>query len=221
MKVCTDSCLFGAWVASTIQKEEITPKTVMDIGAGSGLLSMMLAQKIDCSIDAIEIDEQAFLQCAQNFRDCAWSERLNPFLADIKSWEAPRKYDLIISNPPFFENDLLPLNMRKSISKHSRNLSLNELLSISSDMLNGDGKLAVLLPFRRSGLFENVAYSLGLFVEQRLDLKQTDKHDYFRTILFFGKKNVSAKKKRIIIKNNDKEYSEEFVALLKDYYLYL
>jgi tRNA1Val (adenine37-N6)-methyltransferase len=221
MKVCTDSCLFGAWVASIIRKDDDIPKTTLDIGAGTGLLSMMLAQKINGQIDAAEIDENAFRQCAENFRESPWNERLKAFQADIKIWKSPYEYDLIISNPPFYENDLLPSDAGKNISKHSSRLGLNDLLSICANLLKENGKFAVLLPYHRSAFFERAASSFGLFTEEWIDVKQTNAHNYFRTMLVFGKKNVTAKKDKIIISNNGNEYTKEFTELLKDYYLHL
>ena len=108
MKVCTDSCLFGAWIAAKIAKRYLDPKRILDIGTGTGLLSLLLAQKTDARIDAVEIAGEAFNQSKENFSASPWSEKITAYHADIKSWNAPSKYDLLICNPPFFENDLLP-----------------------------------------------------------------------------------------------------------------
>ncbi|MEO6813719.1 MAG: methyltransferase [Ginsengibacter sp.] len=102
MKVCTDSCLFGAWVADKIEKKRITPKTTLDIGSGTGLLSLMLAQKSKANIYAIEIDKNSFEQTKENFISSKWQQQLNVYHSDIKEWKHDLKYDLIISNPPFF-----------------------------------------------------------------------------------------------------------------------
>ena len=136
MKVCTDSCLFGAWVASLIEKKEINPETILDIGTGTGLLSLMLAQKTNAGIDAVEIDSNAFEQAKENILFSPWKDQIKIFNADIKQWNAPTKYDLIISNPPFYENDLLPEDDGKNISKHSAALNLEELFATRNKFFN-------------------------------------------------------------------------------------
>ena len=106
MKVCTDSCLFGAWIADKIEQKIIVPKNILDIGSGTGLLSLMIAQKTNAQIDGVEIDENSYQQSEDNFIESPWNKHLHAFHADIKNWNSGLKYDLIISNPPFYENDL-------------------------------------------------------------------------------------------------------------------
>src|SRR5690242_18924742 len=106
MKVCTDSCLFGAWIAKKIEDKILRPEYILDIGSGTGLLTLMLAQKSPAIIDAVEIDENSFEQTMINSQNSHWKDRLNIFHADIKTWGVEKQYDLIISIPPFFENDL-------------------------------------------------------------------------------------------------------------------
>jgi tRNA1Val (adenine37-N6)-methyltransferase len=221
MKVCTDSCLFGAWIALIIERKDINPKSILDIGAGTGLLSLMLAQKNNARIDAVEIDTNAFEQATQNINVSPWHERIKVFNNDIKKWNATLKYDLIITNPPFYENDLISEDERKNISKHGAALSLEELIAITKNLLNNDGSFAVLLPWQRTNLFENLALKHFLFVKEKIEVKQRPSHNYFRTILILQKQKTVILNKELTIKNNDKEYSNEFKDLLKDYYLYL
>ncbi len=221
MKVCTDSCLFGAWTASAIEKRTLKPKTILDIGAGTGLLSLMLAQKSNATIDAVEIDKKAFEQATENVNASPWHRQIKVCYGDIKTWNRALKYDLVISNPPFYENDLLPEDDGKNISKHSATLSLEELVTIANNLLNENGAMAVLLPWHRSKLFENTASQHFLFVTEKLQIKQSPSHNYFRTMLMLQKQETTAVKKDIIIKDNDNEYTNEFKELLEDYYLYL
>jgi tRNA1Val (adenine37-N6)-methyltransferase len=221
MKVCTDSCLFGAWVAAKTEQKIIGPKTIADIGTGTGLLSLMLAQKSGAQMHAVDIDKNSFAQASENFNASPWSERLHAFHSDIKEWKAPCKYDLIIANPPFYENDLMPEDNQKSISKHSSTLGLKNLLLQAKNLLNEHGNFALLLPWARTKWFENAASAYSLFVKEKMEVKQTPLHNYFRSMLLLQNQKTSTIINELIIKNNHNEYTHEFIELLKDYYLYL
>lgn len=221
MKVCTDSCVFGAWIANTIDEKKINPKNILDIGTGTGLLSLMLAQKINAQTDAVEIDKSAFEQATENFNTSPWNEQLRAFYSDIKKWKAPHKYDLIICNPPFYENDLLPEDEGKNISKHNSALHLEKLLFIVKDLMKEDGNFAVMIPWQRTKWFENAAAVYSLFVTNKMEVKQTPVHNYFRTMFILQKKKTVIQKSELTIKNNNNGYSGGFIELMKDYYLYL
>ncbi|HEV8082718.1 MAG TPA: methyltransferase [Chitinophagaceae bacterium] len=219
MKVCTDSCVFGAWMAAKIKYR--FPKTILDIGTGTGLLSLMVAQKNGGLIHAIDINNDAVSQAKENFDLSPWSKQLQACGGDIKTWPATSKYDCIISNPPFFEDDFLPIEEGKKNSKHSNSLRLAELVAAVTDLLAADGFFGVLLPYERAEYFEKEAIKYLLFVNEQLRIRQSIEHDYFRTILILEKKQNPIIKSEISIRNNNNEYTPEFIALLKDYYLYL
>lgn len=218
MKVCTDSSLFGAWIAEKFENI-LQPKNILDIGSGTGLLTFMLAQKSPAIIDAVEIDENSFEQTMINFQNSHWKDRLNVFHADIKTWEAEKKYDLIISNPPFFENDLRSANQNKNVAKHHDGLTLKELLNSVKKYLTADGNLAVLLPFHRVEQFKNDATEFNFFPREELFVRQTENHTFFRGMLLFGRNKMNASTRAITIKNKEGHYTKEFNRLLKDYYL--
>jgi tRNA1Val (adenine37-N6)-methyltransferase len=117
-------------MANQIQSKKNEVRSVLDIGAGTGLLSLMLAQKSDAQIDAVELDEQAAEQAAENFANSPWPERLQLIQGDAKCLSFGKKYDCIISNPPFFDNDLKSINAQRNLALHSEALSLAELVSI-------------------------------------------------------------------------------------------
>ncbi|HQY12814.1 MAG TPA: methyltransferase, partial [Ferruginibacter sp.] len=218
MKVCTDACLFGALAAG------YKPQTTngLDIGTGTGLLSLMLAQKDpDAVIDAVELDTDAAEQARENFAASPWKERLNIFNADILSFKTEKSYDFIISNPPFFEDDLRSPDETKNNAKHDTSLSLNELVRVAQQILAADGSFAVLLPYQRVNYFTEEAGRQGLHLVQQVLVKQTEKHNYFRGILFFNRKKTQPVTASINIKDKEGNYTPEFVAALKDYYLYL
>lgn len=219
MKVCTDSCLFGAWVANKIEKKVLQPKNILDIGSGTGLLSLMLAQKANAQIDAVEINENSFLQTKENFNESKWGKQLQAFHADIKNWSSPVKYDLIISNPPFFENDLKSGNPHKNLAKHHDGLNLNELLESITNHLAEDGKFALILPYHRLQSFKEIAGEKRFYLKEEWLIKQTPSHSFFRGLLLFSSQKENFTSKELIIKENEGNYTKDFYELLKDYYL--
>lgn len=217
MKVTTDSCLFGAWVADRI-KEEQSIKSILDIGSGTGLLSLMLAQQSATTIDGIELQKNDYLQSLENVTASPWMERINILHADATGYEFYKKYDIIISNPPFYENDLKGASKRKNIAHHDEGLTIKNLIGIISRCLSPKGKFYLLLPEKRkSDLFET-AENTGLFMNHIINVHQTENHAVFRIMVEGSFKNLNSTSEEIMIKTGQ-QYSEKFTALLKDYYL--
>ena len=218
MKVCTDACILGAWFSQKIPSYS----SILDIGSGSGLLMMMLAQNSKAEIHGIEIDLPSFKQQKENFIHSKWKDKLKAFPGDAKTFAFPMKYDFIISNPPFFENDLQSEIEELNVAKHSKFLTFEELIKIVNENLEPDGNFGVLLPYQRLAYFEDLALRSGFYVTEALLVKQSYQHDFFRGILQLSRQKISpVLKHEITIKNEDGKYSDEFVELLKDYYLYL
>ncbi len=218
MKVCTDACIFGSWIAD----KNLQIKNCLDIGSGTGLLSLMFAQKdLFADIDAVDLEENASIQTKENFENSQWSKRLKVFNADIKNFVSQKKYDLIISNPPFYENDLLSEQKNKNIAKHDAGLSLTDLIIIIKKNLTKNGHFAILLPYHRIEYFEDLAEENFFFVKEKLLIKQTPKHNFFRGILLFSRIQSSFSTTELTIKNKEGNYTKEFLELLKDYYLHL
>ena len=220
MKVCTDACLFGAWVADRINRRDSTLNHILDIGTGTGLLSLMLAQKTSACIDAVELDEKAAEQAGDNFERTQWKNQLQVIQADIRTVHLGRKYEFILSNPPFFENDLKTENEERNLALHSKELSFPELLKLIKQMLAEKGKFAVLLPSHRKSEFIQLAAEQGFYPEEILLVKQTPTHDFFRAILLFSGTGLATRYDEIVIREHD-QYSNEFIQLLQEYYLYL
>lgn len=221
MKVCTDACLFGAYAADESKKSKIKIQNVLDIGTGTGLLSLMLAQKFDAVIDAVEIDEQAYIQAKENFEQSPWKERLNIFNEDILHLKTQKKYDCIISNPPFYELDLKSDNRSKNAARHDTALTLQQLLQCADKFLNDDGVFAVLLPYHRVDYFIETATELNLHTFKKILVKQTPSHNFFRGIALLQREKTNLSNEEIIIKDETGNYTSTFAALLKDYYLHL
>jgi tRNA1Val (adenine37-N6)-methyltransferase len=219
MKVCTDSCLFGAYVADKIESKLIQPTRILDIGSGTGLLTLMVAQKSDAIIDTVEIDENSYHQTKKNVVESEWNHRLQPFHTDIKTFTASYKYDLIISNPPFFENDLKSAHKNKNVAKHHDSLTFQELIQSMKNNLESNGTFLVLLPFHRTGYFKKLAAENNFYLKEEMSIKQTPKHGYFRGILFFATRPQSVISNELIMKDEEGKYTKDFNFLLKDYYL--
>lgn len=219
MKVCTDACLFGAWVT---HHSPLITHTVLDIGTGTGLLSLMLAQKSpDIIIDAVEVDKAAAEQAKENFEASPWKERLHVHNTLIQKFPDSliNKYDLIISNPPFYESDLKSDNARRNLALHSSELKLYELISIADSLLNDDGSFFLLLPYYRTKDMEALIEG-KFFVQEKVLVKQTEKHGWLRGMWWLKRSEVVMDQSEIVI-TEDKRYSNKFTSLLKDYYLYL
>jgi len=218
MKVSTDACILGAWFAAKVP--DIS--TILDVGSGTGLLMMMLAQKTNSEIHGIEIDLAAFRQLKENINQNQWKESLKVFPGDARSFIFPAKYDFIIANPPFFENDLEPETETVQVAKHSKMLSLHELIQVFNKNLQLYGAFGLLLPAHRWKYFDGLASAAGFSLVERLMIKQTPAHDHFRAVLHYSRnKENFAPSFELVIQKPDGSYSDEFVELLKDYYLYL
>lgn len=220
MKVCTDACLFGAWVADNLEMSRL--KNILDIGTGTGLLSLMLAQFSQAQIDAVEIEPMAVVQARDNFQASTWTNQLHIHPTSILEFakKPVKTFDLIISNPPFFEQQLKSNNSQRNIAMHSNNLTLTELAYCINELLADSGKAAILLPWNRTEEWRAIAEKLGFFCIKETAVKQTTSHTYFRTMMLMQKKASMVHFSSITIKDGT-EYSKEFIKLLTPYYLAL
>ena len=225
MKVTTDACLFGAWVAEEDKSEKIITKNVLDIGTGTGLLSLIYAQKnLLAEIDAMEIDQDAYAQAKENAAASSFAERINVIHDDVKRFTFSKKYDCIISNPPFYEKEISSDNEKKNIAHHHLGLLFEELLGIIKGNLSSSGTFYLLLPFKRSEEIKKIILKEDLYVSKIVFVKQSTKHNYFR-IMIAGKLSQEGHAETLIdeisIWDDHQQYKKEFKELLKDYYLYL
>jgi tRNA1Val (adenine37-N6)-methyltransferase len=222
LKVSTDSCLFGAWIASKVESKKLKVKSVLDIGAGTGLLMLMLAQKSKTLIEGIEINQPSYEQAKENIEASPWRERIQLFHGDVKQFNfSQKKYNLIISNPPFYEGDLKSSVTNRNVAMHDEGLKLDELIGIVNDNLTDEGSFAVLLPYVRAERMIALAKASHLHLHIHVQVRQTLKHGYFRSMLLFGRAATEPVVEELAVKGEDNEYTVEFVGLLKEYYLYL
>lgn len=225
MKVSTDACIFGAAVAKQFADTALLDKTekasYLDIGTGTGLLSLMLAQKSTAEIDAVEMDLAAHGQAKNNFDASHFKQRLRIFHTDILLFTTGKKYDGIVCNPPFFEGDLQSPDNQKNAAKHATTLTLKQLLKVADSLLIENGVLAILLPYHRTEEFIKEAIERQFFLKEKILLRHTSAHPYFRAILFLSKTNTAAISKELVIKKEDGNYTDAGTLLLQDYYLHL
>jgi tRNA1Val (adenine37-N6)-methyltransferase len=220
MKVTTDACLFGAWAADRIKNNQ-SIKNILDIGSGTGLLSLMLAQKSSATIDGIEIQEKDYLQSLENIAASSWEDRIHIYHGDAEKFSFNKKYNSIISNPPFYENDLKSFRVAKNIAHHNLGLNLKTLIHIVLQHLHSDGKFFLLLSEKRKKELFKFLADEKLYCNHFVEVHQTEKHIHpFRIMaeISFEKTNMLSEK--ILIKENE-NYSAVFSSLLKDYYLTL
>lgn len=221
MRVSTDACIFGAHVANRIASAHPTINRVLDIGTGTGLLSLMVAQKSAATIKGIEIDKDAFEQSNENFAGSIWQDRLSVIHTDAVSFVAEYAYDAIISNPPFYAGDLQSEDSKKNAAKHDTTLNLKTLLSSIDRTLSATGFFSLLLPTRRVEYFIDIAKNKGYWLRTKLSIRHSAAHPFHRCILYFSRQYDEPAFHELDIKNVAGDYSPAFTSLLKDYYLFL
>lgn len=219
MKVSTDACLFGAYMADFLANK--WPQHVLDIGTGTGLLSLMIAQKTPAEITAVEVDEKAAEQAGANFRASAWHDRIAMIKGDIQKMRLPREYEHIICNPPYFANDLKSPEGRRSLAKHEDGLTIGSLLKIAGNSLTKDGSLSVLYPFKRKQELLDTAVFQEFYASRIIHIRHDERAAYNRVILVLCREKTEMVEKTITIKNAEGDYTDEVKDLLRDYYLYL
>lgn len=216
MKVCTDSCILGAWTKTS------EANNILDIGTGTGLLALMLAQKSSALIDAVEIEPDAFEEAKQNFENSPWKKILHITHQSIQDYSnsAKQQYDLIISNPPFFTGQLKSPDEKRNIALHSKYLSFTELTDVIIKLLKPNGQFYLILPPAEFESFKKIADGKKIFLNESLVIRDKSDLPVFRIAGCFSFTYSNIKQKELIIKK-DGEYSDEFTELLKEYYLNL
>jgi tRNA1Val (adenine37-N6)-methyltransferase len=221
MKVTTDACLFGAWCAHTLQKEFKKFLTVLDVGTGTGLLSLMVAQQNTVAIEAVEIDEKAAQQAADNVAASPWKDNIKVIAGNVFKTLLQPTYDVIISNPPFYENELRSVHAARNVAHHSQEFKLDDLFSLISQKLDSEGTFFLLLPYKRYAATEAFLKVYGLHLHQQIVVHTSRQHPPFRVLIKGGKTNQETESGTLYINESPNQYTPEFIHLLQDYYLYL
>lgn len=218
MKVSTDACILGAWAPI-----EIDFRRVLDIGTGTGLLALMVAQRgAQLNIDALELNDAAAEQARENVGRSPFFEQVRVHNTDVFQWQAIDKYDMIICNPPFFQNSLKGPDEARNAARHAATLSPMGLASIIREHLAPDGLASVLWPVKEHELFKQAAISLGLFLQKQLHICDQDRNKVGRIIACYGSRfNAEAVTEHLVIKTETGAYSSAFQDLLQAFYLNL
>jgi tRNA1Val (adenine37-N6)-methyltransferase len=216
MKVSTDACIQGAWTPAT-------GNAILDIGTGTGLLALMLAQRApQATIDALEFDIQAVLQARQNVEASPFAAQIRVHETDAKAWHADRHYDLILCNPPFFSNSLKGPDSQRNRARHNDTLNQDDLAEMLSRFLHIKGIASVLLPASEAGNWEKAMGRHSLHVRQILHIKPFADKVPNRVIYLCGREQVSQIiQHELIIYTEPGKYTTGFTELLRPYYLYL
>jgi len=215
MKVCTDSCILGAWTGIRLHGAN----RILDVGTGTGLLPLMLAQKSKAIFDCIELEQGSFIQARENILQSPWPDRIRVIEGDARRYLFQEKYDFIITNPPFYESDLHSPELKINKARHGESLTLEELISVIRRWLLPDGAFSILLPFHRSDYFEKLASTSGFFLREKLIIRQTPNHPPFRSIFLYGNKNSGQPiLNELVIRDAEGKYCSDFVELLMDFY---
>lgn len=216
MKVGTDSVLLGSWCNID------NPSTVLDLGTGSGILALLLVSRCDAFVDAIELDDNSAEEARGNFSNSKYKSRLKLFHGDFKEFASTtlKKYDMIISNPPFFNEGLLSDNESRTAARHTTKLGHFEMLKGVSNILDSDGKFCVVIPHIISEGFISNAEGLGLFPYRKQIIYPKSESKPNRINIEFHK-SIPTKViiEEIVIRNKDNSYSNEYKALTGEYLL--
>jgi tRNA1Val (adenine37-N6)-methyltransferase len=220
MKVGTDGVLLGAW--TDVEKAQ----TILDIGTGTGVIAIMLAQKTadteGCFIHAVEIDDVAVTQAKENMADSPFTERLTVFHDSVQNFAKLQadKYDLIVSNPPFFTGGTLSSNGDKTNVRHTVKLPHGDLLNATRDLLHKNGRFCVILPLIEGLRFIEISRTYGFYLTRRSDVRPKQDKGIERLLLQFELSNRTFSHDELIIQNSrdERDYTEGYKELTKDFY---
>jgi tRNA1Val (adenine37-N6)-methyltransferase len=217
MKVGTDAVLLGAWV------DVSKAKKILDVGTGCGIIALMLAQRTeeDVNIEGIEIDLESAKQADENLLQTRWCNRVLMHNYSLQTFRSPFKYDLIVSNPPYFINSQLPPSSNRAKARHTQSLSYKELIHYSLLLLKKKGKLAVVLPYAEGNEFVNLASQRGLICIRQLAFYSRKEKPQERWLFEFSLLPTISKIEQLILHDEGESWSDDYKQLTKDFYLKL
>ena len=219
MKVGTDGVLLGAWA-----NLDFNPSSMLDIGAGTGLIALMMAQRCDAeTIDAIELNDEAYEQTVENFENSDWADRLFCYHASLQEFtdEIEDKYDFIISNPPFYTSTYKELSEERAMARHSESLTYADLLESTSKLLSENGNCAFIIPFEEAENFIKIAEENKLYPNRITRVKGSINTAIKRSLLQFSFIKTEIAYSELTLELSRHNYTEEYKNLVQDFYLKL
>lgn len=218
MKIGTDGVLLGAWTPI-----ENNPFSILDIGTGTGIIALMLAQRSpEEQIDALEIDEEAYEQSVENFENSPWSDRLFCFHAGLDEFieEPEDEYDLIVSNPPFYNEDYKTESKQRDMARFQDAMPFENLIEAAALLLSENGVFSVIVPFKEEDTFLALAKEYELYPIKITRVKGTPTTEIKRSLLAFGRtENIDITIDELIIETARHIYTKEYIALTNEFYL--
>jgi tRNA1Val (adenine37-N6)-methyltransferase len=218
MKIGTDGVLLGAWTPI-----ENNPFSILDIGAGTGVIALMLAQRTNAEqIDALEIDEEAYEQSVDNFENSPWSYRLFCFHAGLDEFveEPEDEYDLIVSNPPFYTDSYYSNNEQRDLARFADAMPFEDLIEAAALLLSENGVFCVIIPYKEEEKFLALAKEYELYPLKITRVKGTPTTEIKRSLLAFSRnENLTVTINELIIETSRHQYTPEYIELTKHFYL--
>ena len=214
MKVGTDGVLLGAWVNLR------NSHRILDIGTGTGLIALMMAQRCnDSNITAIDIDTEAVSQANENIQASPWKERVIAMQQDIRSFHPDESFDTIVSNPPYFVNSLKSSDSQRNTARHTDSLSAEDLMQKAAELLTEDGHFSIILPTEQIEDLIQICERVGLYPSRRTNVITRPRLTPKRTLMEFCKRKSSFPTDELIVELDRHVYSEAYIALTRDFYL--
>ncbi len=217
MKVGTDAVLIGSWVNTD------KADSILDIGTGTGIIALMLAQRCEAAITALEIDQNSFEQATENVKQSPFSKTVSVLNVSFQHFSSvsDKKFDLIVTNPPYFVDSLKSNDSYRSIARHADALPFQDLVNGVVKCLSDRGRFCLILPKKEAGIFKSMAEQKGLYLTGLLKIKSNpDKDEEIRQIMQFEFNQRPVVENSICIRNNSgKDYSDEYRSLTADYHL--
>jgi tRNA1Val (adenine37-N6)-methyltransferase len=213
MKVTEIACIFGAWIP--VHKND---QRILDIGSGTGLLGLMLAQRCNARVDMVEMNSAAVQQCRENIDASPFRDRIQVYEKDICKYVSLAPYDLIVCNPPFFENQLVSNQAEKNMAWHSSHLTLEELAFQVNRLANDRSRMAILLPKDRMNEWKTLMIKDQWHCERELHIRHSDQHPFKYIVAIYQKQTTIREIFQMTIREKQ-EYCPEIKTLLSDYYL--